>query len=73
MGALEAIHMSIHIIYFTINSINSIHIIYFTTFVVAIHYNQRPLLDSRKFEGYVCLRKAITALLFSRCLFIPQN
>ena len=35
------------------------HYVYFATLVVGIHYNQQFLLDSRKYKGYVYLRKAI--------------
>ena len=38
------------------------HCVYFTTLVAAIHYNKRSVVDSRKFEGYVYLRKTIVAL-----------
>ena len=31
--------------------------IYFTTLVAAIHYNKRAVIDSIKFEGYVCWKK----------------
>ena len=38
--------------------------LYFTTLHAVIHYNKRSAVDSRKFEGYVHLRKTIAALLF---------
>ena len=34
-----------------------------TSLVAAIHYNKTSLVDSRKFEGYVYLSKAIVALI----------
>ena len=40
------------------------HCVYFTTLVATIHYYKRSVVDLRKFEGYVYLRKAIVALLF---------
>ena len=38
--------------------------LYFTRLHAVIHYNKRSVVDSRKFEGYVYLRKTIAALLF---------
>ena len=35
------------------------HRIYFTTFIATIHYNKWFVVNSRKFEGYVNLTKAI--------------
>ena len=35
---------------------------YFATRTAAIHYNKGSVVDSRKFEGYVYLRKTIVAL-----------
>ena len=39
------------------------HCAYFTTLVVTIHYEKRSVFDSRKYEGYVYLRKVLVALL----------
>ena len=49
--ALEAIHMSRRLCYFT-------------TLVANIHDNKWSVVDSRKIEGYVYLRKTIVALFF---------
>ena len=38
--------------------------IYFTTLVATIHYSKRSVIDSRRIEAYVSLRKTIVALLF---------
>ena len=38
--------------------------VYFSTLVATIHYNKRSVVDSRKIEEYVYLRKTIVALLF---------
>ena len=38
--------------------------VYFTTLVTASHYYKRSVVNSRKLEGYVYLRKAIKALFF---------
>ena len=40
------------------------HCIYFTTLVATIHYDQRSVVDSKKFEEYALFRKNIVALLF---------
>ena len=49
--ALEAIHMSRRLCYFT-------------ALVANIHDNKWSVVDSIKIEGYVYLRKTILALLF---------
>ena len=54
-------------------SISQGRCVYFTTPVATIYYNKRPVVDSKKFEGYVYSRKAIVILLFWRCLLIPQT
>ena len=36
----------------------------FITLAIAISYNKRSVLNSRKFEVYVYLRKAIVSLIF---------
>ena len=38
--------------------------VYFTTLIATIHYNKQPVVDSRKIEGYIYLRKTIAALFF---------
>ena len=38
------------------------HCVYFTTLVATIHYNKQFVVDSRKIEKYVYLRKPIVAL-----------
>ena len=38
------------------------HCVYLTTFVATIHYNKQSVADSKKFERYDYLRKAIVAL-----------
>ena len=43
--------------------------VYYTTLVATIHYNGRSVLDSRKIEEYVYLRKTIVALLFLKVPF----
>ena len=40
------------------------HCAYFTTLVAIIYYNKRYVFDSRKFEGYVYLKKTILVLIF---------
>ena len=40
------------------------HCAYFTALVVTMHYDKRSVFNSRKFEGYVYLRKTMVALLF---------
>ena len=48
--------------------------VYFTTLIAVIQYNKRSVVDSKIFEGYCgYLSKAIVAMLYERCLFIPQN
>ena len=49
------------------------HCIYFTILVAAIHYKKQAVVDSKKFDGYFYLKKAIIVLLYQRCLIIPQN
>ena len=44
-----------------VNSSDS-YVFYFATCTAAIHYNKGSVVDSRKFEGYVYLRKTIVAL-----------
>ena len=58
-GALEAIHMSRTLCLFHNTCYNH------------PYYYKRSVVDSRKIEWYVCLRKTIVALLSWRCLFIP--
>ena len=50
-GALEAIHVK-----------ETVFIL--QLLVATIHYNKWPVIDSRKIEGHVYLRKIILALLF---------
>ena len=38
--------------------------VYLTTLVATIHYNKQSVIDSRKTEGYIYLRKTIVARLF---------
>ena len=45
-------------------SISQAFCVYFTTLVVAIHYSKWSVLDSRKFEGYIYLRRVMVALFF---------
>ena len=40
------------------------HCGYFATLVTTIHYNKRSVIDFKKIEEYVYLRKAIVVLLF---------
>ena len=40
------------------------HCVYFRKLFAAIYYNKLPVVDSKKFEEYVYLSKAIVALLF---------
>ena len=40
------------------------HCVYFTTLGATVHYKKRSVIDSRKIEGYVYLRKTIVACSF---------
>ena len=45
-------------------SMSQRYCVYFAKIVVAINYRQRCMVNSRKIEGFVYLKKAIVALLF---------
>ena len=38
--------------------------VYYTTLIATVHFNKRSVVNSRKIEDYVHLRKSIVALLF---------